>query len=436
MIQQRTYLSTGRLQSARGVMIAKLKAAIGEAVLVKSATGESIHAEVIGFQDDQVLIMPFSNVTNLQQNALVVAKKQPMTLRVGNGLLGRVLDSIGEPMDQSGPLDWEDEIAIDFDSPDPLSRQLIQEPFVTGIRAIDGILTMGKGQRVGLFAGSGVGKSTLLGEIAKYAESDVNVVALIGERGREVLPFIQQALGPDGMKRSVLVVSTSDQTALSRVRAAETAIAIANWFRSRNANVLLMLDSLTRMSHAQREIGLLLGEPPTSRGYTPSVFQKMSFLLEQLGTSDRGSITGILTVLVDGDDMNEPIADAARSILDGHIVMNRKLAQQSHFPAIDISASASRVFNEITQQEHRLGALHIRRMMALYQQVEDLIQIGAYQPGAMPETDLAVRSMESINQFLSQSLGEVSAFNETVGKIKALCDAPRIENSLAGKATP
>lgn len=429
--QKPKYLSTGRIKSARGVIVANLKAAVGEAVNIRSATGESILAEVIGFQDDQVLIMPFTNASNLQQNALVVATNDPMTLKVGPGLLGRVLDASGNPMDQKGQLDWQEEIPLEFETPDPLRRTLIQQPFVTGIRAIDGLLTMGRGQRVGLFAGSGVGKSTLLGEIAKSAESDVNVVALIGERGREVLPFIQQSLGQEGMKRSVLVVSTSDQTALARVRAAETAIAIAGWFRAQNANVLLMLDSLTRMSYAQREIGLLLGEPPTSRGYTPSVFQKMSHLLEQLGTSDRGSITGILTVLVDGDDMNEPVADSARSILDGHIVMNRKLAQQSHFPAIDVSASASRVFNEIVAAGHREAALSVRRKMALYQQVEDLIQIGAYQPGTMPETDAAVQAMGNVNSFLQQSLGEVSDFQATVEKLTRIGTNTLAKNVLA-----
>jgi flagellum-specific ATP synthase len=343
-----------------------------------------------------------------------------MQVPVGQGILGRIIDAVGRPIDGRGPLNFSDKVDLKFAAPSPLTRQDIDKTFVTGVRAIDGLLTVGQGQRVGLFAGSGVGKSTLLGDVARSAESDINVVALIGERGREVRPFVEQALGAEGLRRSILIVSTSDQSPLARVRASETAVMIASWFRDQGNNVLLMLDSLTRLSTAQRELGLLLGEPPTSRGYTPSVFQKMAVLLEQLGTSERGSITGLLTVLVDGDDMNEPIADAARSILDGHIVLDRKLAHKGHFPAIDILASASRLFNEITSSEHQVAAMALRKIVATYREVEDLIQIGAYRNGSVPETDAAVAALPTVNQFLQQPVGQPSDFQATTERLQQI----------------
>ena len=408
---------TGHLASAQGLITAKLKASVGELVQIQSTTGQAIDAEVIGFDRELVQIMPFGKRANLRRNDLVVGLNRKMQIPVGMELLGRIIDSAGNPIDDQGNLGCVRRVDIDFQTPDPLTRSHIRVPFVTSIRAIDGLLTMGRGQRVGLFAGSGVGKSTLLGEIAKHAESDVNVVALIGERGREVRPFVEQALGEEGRRKSVLIISTSDQTPLSRVRASETAVMIASWFRAQGKNVLLMLDSLTRLATAQRELGLLLNEPPTSRGFTPSVFQKMAVLLEQLGTSDTGSITGLLTVLVDGDDMNEPVADAARSILDGHIVLDRKLAHKGHFPAIDVLASSSRLFREITTPDHQEAASNFRQSIATYRDVEDLIQIGAYKPGSVPATDAAVSKMPAIDGFLKQPLNTPSSMQQTTQQL-------------------
>lgn len=417
------YLDIGHLQSAQGTITATLKASVGELVTIKTRDGDSLNAEVIGFDQDEVQIMTFASNTSVQRDDVVIGQNQKMKVPVGFSMLGRIIDAVGDPIDGLGSLDIEDRVDIKFNTPNPLDRTNIELPFVTGIRAIDGLNTMGRGQRVGLFAGSGVGKSTLLGDIARNAESDVNVVALIGERGREVRPFVEQALGKQGLERSVLVVSTSDQSPLARVRASETAVVIANWFREQGKNVLLMLDSLTRLSTAQRELGLLLGEPPTSRGYTPSVFQKMAVLLEQLGTSKRGSITGILTVLVDGDDMNEPIADAARSILDGHIVLDRKLAHKGHFPAIDILASASRLFTEIAADDHQSAAISLRQIMATYRDVEDLIQIGAYRKGAIPVTDAAVAALPTVNEFLQQPVCQPSAFGDTTARVLNIAKA-------------
>ena len=343
-----------------------------------------------------------------------------MQLPVGFQMLGRVVNAVGQAIDSGGRLQFEGTGHVEFQSPDPLTRPHIREPLVTGIRAIDGMLTIGKGQRVGLFAGSGVGKSTLLGEIARHAESDVNIVAMIGERGREVRPFIEHNLGDEGLRKSVVIVSTSDQPPLARVRASEFAVVLANWFRAQGKNVLLMLDSLTRLSHAQRELGLLLGEPPTSRGFTPSVFQKMAQLLEQLGTNETGAITGLLTILVDGDDMNEPVTDAARSILDGHIVLDRKLAHQGHFPAIDVLSSASRLFNEVTTDEHKRYVSKARSIMAKYREVEDLIQIGAYKKGVVAESDRAIENFPAVLEFLRQPLDASSDFGSTINDLARL----------------
>lgn len=411
---------TGRLKSVGGRTCAVIDAGMGELVRIGENAGESLQAEVIGFDEKLVQLMPFEAGVDFRRGDLVVASGQSMRIPVGREMLGRVVNAMGEPIDSLGPLNVRQTTPVALSSPDPLRRPKISDPFSTGIRAIDGMLTIGRGQRVGLFAGSGVGKSTLLGEIAKNAESEVNVVALIGERGREVRPFIEESLGPEGLKKSVVVVSTSDEPPLARIRAAETAVLIASWFRAQGTNVMLMLDSLTRMSHAQRELGLLLGEPPTSRGYTPSVFQKMAQLIEQLGNTERGSITGILTVLVDGDDMNEPVADAARSILDGHVVLSRKLAHEGHFPAIDVLSSASRLFNEVTTDEHRQLARLPRQIIAKYREVEDLIQIGAYKKGVVPESDRAVNCFPHVLQFLRQELHSESPLESTLNSLREL----------------
>ena len=377
-------------------------------------------AEVIGFDSNEAQLMPFDSGIDFRRGNLVVATNSKMRVPTGQQMLGRVIDALGNQLDQEPALDRNESIEVRFSSPDPLTRPDIVAPFVTGIRAIDGMLTLGQGQRVGLFAGSGVGKSTLLGEIAKSAESDVNVVALIGERGREVRPFIEQSLGKAGLAKSIVIVSTSDQPPLARIRASEIAVVLASWFRDQGKNVLLMLDSLTRLAHAQRELGLLLGEPPTSRGYTPSVFQKMAQLLEQLGTNQTGSITGLLTVLVDGDDMNDPVADSARSILDGHIVLDRKLAHQGHFPAINILSSASRLFNEVTSEAHQADTSIPRRVIAKYQEVEDLIQIGAYKRGMVPESDHAVDTFPAVTRFLQQKLNSPSDLASTLRDLSLL----------------
>jgi flagellum-specific ATP synthase len=412
--------ATGQLSSVNGRVSATLEAGLGELVEITTSTNRAVLAEVIGFDHDHVQIMPFDSGTDFRRGNPVIALGRKMRVPVGAGMLGRVVNAACQPIDSRGVLAFDGTAAVEFNSPDPLTRPHIQQPFVTGIRAIDGMLTLGQGQRVGLFAGSGVGKSTLLGEIARHAESDVNVVAMIGERGREVRPFIERNLGREGLERSVVIVSTSDQPPLARVRASEAAVVMASWFRSQGKNVLLMLDSLTRLSHAQRELGLMLGEPPTSRGYTPSVFQKMAQLLEQLGTSQVGSITGLLTVLVDGDDMNDPVADAARSILDGHIVLDRKLAHQGHFPAINILSSASRLFNDVASDQQQQYVNHVRKIISKYREVEDLLQIGAYKRGVVPESDRAVDKFPAVNEFLRQSLDGSSDYGSTLQELARL----------------
>jgi flagellum-specific ATP synthase len=335
-------------------------------------------------------------------------------------LLGRIVDGMGAPIDGKGPILTNVNRETVAKVPDALTRQRIEKPLQTGLRAIDGLLTMGVGQRVGLFSGSGVGKSTLLGEIAKYSSADCNVIALVGERGREVRPFLEDCLGPTGLQRSVIVLATSDQTPLMRVRAVQTAVTIANEFRRNGNNVLFMLDSLTRLAMAQREIGLLMGEPPTARGYTPSVFQLLASTLEQLGNSATGSVTALATVLVDGDDMNDPIADAVRAVVDGHIVLNRRLAERGHFPAIDVSASISRTFMDVTSASHQEAARTVKRAIATYQTNADLIRAGAYQRGAAADIDLAIELMPKIDTFLQQGIEQHSAFEDTIYELMQL----------------
>lgn len=407
------FRSVGALTSVRGVLSASLPATVGELCELRSPHRPPQLAEVVGFSQDTAKILPFEDPEGLSQTDTVVGLSRRHRAPFGEQLRGRVVNALGIPIDGSRPLRCRRSLPVTLSVPSPLTRSRIRQPFVTGQRVIDGLLTCGVGQRVGLFSGSGVGKSTLLGEIARGSSSDINVIALVGERGREVRPFLEDCLGADGLRKSVIVVSTSEQSPLMRVRAAQTAITIADGFRRQGRSVLLLLDSMTRIAMAQREIGLLLGEPPTARGYTPSVFQLLSRLLEQLGNSDRGSITGIVTVLVDGDDMDEPIADAVRSIVDGHVVLSRQLAQQGHYPAVDVGQSISRVLTYVTGAEQQSAARKLRALRNTYEQASDLIRIGAYKSGASPEIDDAIRLLPALNMFLRQQPGEYSDYETT-----------------------
>lgn len=396
------FQTVGRVHSADSMVTVRMPAAIGQLCMIETASRGPCLAEVIGFRGEQSQIMTFASIDELQHGDRVRSLGRRMRMPFGEGLLGRVINCLGQPIDDQGPLGncrWTE---ASVQAPSAMHRNNITRVMATGQKAIDTLLTVGEGQRVGLFAGSGVGKSTLLGEIARSADSDLNVVAMIGERGREVRPFLEEALGKDGLARSVVVVALADETPLARVRAGEAAVAIADAFRSEGRRVVLMFDSLTRWAMAQRELGLMLGEPPTSRGYTPSVFQKLAVLLERLGNSERGSITALLTVLVEGDDVNDPVADAARSVLDGHIVLTRELAAAGHFPAIDIPSSASRVFLDITPDEQQKLARAARQIIARYRQTEDLIQVGAWQRGAQPHIDMAVDLYRPLQKFLEQ----------------------------------
>jgi len=386
---------------------------VGDVCLIRLADEATLPAEVIGFEGDTVQIMPFRPCEGAEPGCRVIDLRRPYRVPVGQRLLGRVINGLGCPIDERGALNCNDWRHINNVTPSALQRPRVQEPFVTGQRVIDGLLTCGRGQRVGLFAGSGVGKSTLLGEIARNAVSDVNVIVLVGERGREVRPFLEDCLGEAGLRRSVVVVATADETPLMRVRAVSTGIAIADHFRRAGLHVLFLLDSLTRMATAQREIGLARGEPPTARGFTPSVFSLIAATLETLGNSEEGSITGILTVLVDGDDFDEPITDAARSVLDGHVVLSRKLAEKGQFPAVDVGASISRVFRDVTDEAQRTAARKVRAILAQYDEVADLIQIGAYQKGSVQRIDRAIELLPKVHEFLKQQSGSTSSWDST-----------------------
>ena len=392
---------------------------VGELCYIASnfAGVEPIPAEVVGFREGYVMLMPVGEMQGIGPGCAVVSAQKTLKVKVGDELLGRVLDGLGNPMDGKGPLLSREEYPLQADPPPPLDRPRINKNLYVGVRAIDGLITMGEGQRIGIMAGSGVGKSTLLSMIARNTEAEVSVIALVGERGREVRDFIERDLGEEGMKRAVVVVATSDQPALVRIKGAMTATAIAEYFRDQGKKVILMMDSVTRFAMAQREVGLTIGEPPATRGYTPSVFAMLPRLLERAGTSARGSITGIYTVLVDGDDMNEPIADAVRSILDGHIVLSRTIAAQNHFPAIDIMPSVSRVMNEVVTKEHLKAAQQMRQLMAVYRDAEDLIHIGAYVKGSSAKIDEAVQKIDAINDFLCQGIFEVDSYEDTEQKL-------------------
>lgn len=388
-------------------------------IILDSEKNLSVMAEVVGFRDKRLLLMPYENVEGIGVGCIVENTGHPLSVLVSDKLLGHTLDGIGRPTD-GGELSGGREYPVAAQPPDPMSRKIIDEVLPLGVKAVDGLITVGKGQRIGIFAGSGVGKSTLLGMFARNTKADINVIALIGERGREVREFIERDLGEEGMRRSVVVVATSDKPALIRNKAAQTATAIAEYFRDQGKDVLLMMDSLTRFSMAQREIGLASGEPPVTRGYPPSVYSEMPKLLERAGTSVRGSITGLYTVLVDGDDFNEPITDTARSILDGHIMLSRKLGHKNHYPAIDILQSISRVMSSIATSEHKELAGKLKNVLATYNEAEDLINIGAYKSGSNREIDYAIQKITAVNEFLRQRTDETFLFGEEMELLRGL----------------
>ncbi|NLJ81210.1 MAG: flagellar protein export ATPase FliI, partial [Firmicutes bacterium] len=391
---------------------------IGDLCLIQRRDNSPIPAEVVGFKNERVLLMPLAEMAGIGPGSYVNATGHPLKIPVGSALLGRVLDGLGKPMDGRGAIPTTKRCSISGKVPKPLERQRIKQPLQVGVRAIDGLLTCGRGQRIGVFSGSGVGKSTLLGMMARNTEADVNVIALVGERGREVREFLERDLGPEGLKNSVVVAATSDQPALVRIKAAMVATAIAEYFRDLGRDVLFLMDSVTRFAIAQREVGLAIGEPPATRGYTPSVFALLPRLLERTGPGAVGTITGFYTVLVEGDDLNEPIADTVRGILDGHIVLARSLAEKQHYPAIDVLASISRLMSEITSAEHQNMAGKFRSLLAAYKEAEDLINIGAYAEGSNPEIDLAIKLIPGFNQFLQQETCEESDWDDTLEKLR------------------
>ncbi|HBJ1645924.1 TPA: flagellar protein export ATPase FliI [Clostridium botulinum] len=396
------------------VEVKGIKAFVGELCIIYNEKDIPINCEVVGFKDGFVVLMPLDELIGISPGCRVVPMRKPLSVRCSDKLLGEIIDGLGKPLRGEELVEGED-YPLENNPPDPLKRKRIKEIMPTGIRAIDGFLTCGDGQRIGIFAGSGVGKSTTLGMIAREAKADVNVIALIGERGREVLEFIEKDLGPEGMKKSVVVCATSDKPALIRLKGALTATAIAEYFRDKGKKVILMMDSVTRFAMAQREVGLAIGEPPATKGYTPSVFAKLPKLMERSGTSEYGSITAFYTVLVDGDDFNEPIADAVRGILDGHIVLSRSLAHKNHYPAIDILNSVSRLMNSIAPPEHIQAASIARDLLATYKESEDLINIGAYVKGSNKKIDLAISYHDKIEEFLRQTVNEKSNFEESIG---------------------
>ena len=376
-----------------------------------------VRSEVVGFKRNKVLLMPYGDMKGIAPGCEVQSTGKPLMVKVGEALRGRVLGGLGDPIDGLGIIDGDGEYPIYADPPNPITRPRIKDVMPLGVRAIDGLLTFGKGQRVGIFAGSGVGKSTTLSMIARKAEADINVLTLIGERGRELRDFLERDLGEEGMKRSVVVVATSDQPALVRLKGAYVGTAIAEYFRDKGYDVLLMMDSVTRFAMAQREVGLAVGEPPATKGYTPSCFALLPKLMERSGTSADGTITAIYTVLVEGDDMNEPIADTTRGILDGHIELSRKIAARNHYPAISIPTSVSRLFTEVAVKEHKKAAGKLREVLSIYEKNEDLINIGAYQRGSSPKVDWAISKIDEVNAFLTQGIFEDSPFDVVVQQL-------------------
>lgn len=413
----------GRITEIVGMLIRAIvpNVKMGEVCLIKRE-GEPLIAEVVGFTKEEVLLSPLGEMTGIGPSSEVIPTRLPLQIKVGPNLLGRVLDGLGRPLDEEtkGPLILEETYSVINPPPDPLQREMITEPISVGVRAIDGVLTCGRGQRVGIFAAAGGGKSTILGMMARYAQADVNVITLVGERGREVREFIEHDLGPEGLARSVIIVSTSDQAAQLRLNAAYVGTSIAEYFRDQGKTVILMMDSVTRFARALREVGLAAGEPPARAGYTPSVFATLPRLLERSGNSAKGSITAFYTILVAGDDMNEPVADEVRSILDGHIILSSELARQYHYPAIDILASVSRILSSVTSEEHRALIGQIREVLSHYKKNELLIRIGEYKPGSDRQADFAIKYIDKVNRFLKQKVEEKSTLEETLQQLQAL----------------
>ena len=424
----------GSVVKVRGLVIEAQGPSVGVGELCRITTSRraSALAEVVGFQGEHRLLIPMESVLGIAPGDAVAPCTWPPFPALGRQILGRVLDGLGRPIDGKGPLRSDPTAAIDVAAPHPLKRKRIIEPFQTGIRAIDGLVTCGKGQRMGIFSGSGVGKSVLLGEIAKASEADVNVLALVGERGREVREFLDECLGDSGLARSAVVVATSDTSPVQRVRAVFVATTIAEYFREQGLNVVFMMDSVTRFAHAQRQIGLSAGEPPTTKGYPPSVFHLLPRITERLGCSDRGSITGILTVLSEGDDMNDPVADAVRSLLDGHIALSRALSDQGHYPAIDILPSVSRLMNRVTDPAHQEAARMFKGLYATYREAEDLINIGAYAPGSNLRIDRAIALIEPMRAFLRQEVGERSTLAQTRSALLSLLSKSQTQEASPG----
>lgn len=418
--------AVGRVVQVTGLVIESEgpQAPVGEVCSLKDRAGNEVcRSEIIGFRDSRILSMVLGDIHDIEPGMEIVALGTKLEVHVGENLLGRVLDGLGQPLDGKGKLTSVLKRSVYAQPPNPLMRRRITTPLITGVRAIDSTLTIGKGQRVGIFAGSGVGKSTLMGMIARYTMADVNVIALIGERGREVRDFIEESLGEEGMRRTVIVVATSDMPPLVRSKAPLVAMTIAEFFRDQGLDIMLMMDSVTRLSMAQREIGLTIGEPPTTKGYPPSVFTTMPKLMERAGTSDIGSITGLYTVLVEGDDMNEPIADMARGILDGHFVLTRKLAAMGHFPAIDVLESISRLMKEVAKTDHKSSAQQLRMLLSAYRENEDMISVGAYSHGSNALVDKAIKMQEDIKRFLQQAVEDPTDFNDTIEWMKAITDS-------------
>jgi flagellum-specific ATP synthase len=412
----------GRVTDVVGLVVAASGPAVPVGALVELATthGAPMPAEVVGFRGGRTLLMPLGDVAGVGPGGRARLVRRHPTVGVGEALLGRVVDGLGAPLDGRGPVPVTARYPLLGRPLNPLEREPIREPLDLGVRAVNALLTCGRGQRLGIFSGSGVGKSALLGMMARYTRAQVNVIALVGERGREVRAFLERDLGPAGLARSVVVAATSDQPALVRLRGALLATTIAEWFRDRGADVLLLMDSLTRVAMAQREIGLSVGEPPSARGYTPSVFSLLPRLLERAGRSRRGSVTGLYTVLVEGDDPNDPVADTARAILDGHVVLSRRLAAEGHHPAIDVPASLSRVMLDVTPASQRAAAQRVRSWLATHRDAEDLVQIGAYAPGTQPAVDEAIARMPAVTAFLRQGLDEPASLEESAAALAAL----------------